>query len=764
MATIPRNRPATKKATRPWVGRALPRLEDRRFVLGQGQYADDIVTPGTLYMAVVRSPFAHAVVRSIDGLAALQAPGVVAVYTGADYRADGRGEIAHRPVGEDNLDATKRAFDTAYGDAVVKDVPQQVLAVDRVRHQGEGVAIVIADSTEHALDAAELIDIGYDDLPVAIAIDQTLAPDAPTIVADVPGNVCLDATRGDVAATDRAFAEAHTIVEGTFHTQRIYSAHMEPRSASANYDVETETFNVTCGGGGAVRFRRLLSTSLNVPIDQVHVRTPDVGGSFGTRNSLHPEAVLVAWAAYMLKRPVRWTSTRSDGFLTDFQGRDIECAGSLALDAGGRILAMRTTATANVGAATIAYSFLNNYSRIAVSVYDIPTVTLRLRGVLTNTTPVSSFRGAGRPEAMFAIERMLDIAAKRMGIDRREIRRRNVIKKTPYLTATGLTYDSGDFSGNMELALKLGDWDGFEARRRASEARGMLRGISVANYMESPVGYVHERVVVNVLPEGIVEMLIGTQSSGQGHETTFPQIVADLLDVPIKSVRVVTGDTHRVDVGGGSHSNRSMRLGSTLLVQACGEIMEKARAYTREESPDLFDVAARTKLSATADIHHRLPAYPTGAAVCEVEVDPDTGEVTPVAYAQVDDAGRAINPLILHGQTHGGIAQGLGQAFGEEIAFDRESGQLLSGSFMGYAVPRARHLPPMKIELTEDRTMGNVMNIKGGGEAGITPSPACGVGAVIDALRDYDIEHIEMPVTAAKVWRAMTESRKANHV
>lgn len=759
MTTIPKE-PSGRTATRPWIGRALPRLEDRRFVLGQGEYADDIVVEGTLYGAVVRSPFAHASVGAIDVSDVLKAPGVAAVFTGRDYLADGRGPIIHLPVGEDNIDASKRAFDVAFGDAVVKDVPQQVFAADVVLHQGEAVAFIVADTPEHAQDAVELINVEYNDLPVVVALDQALAPDAPQLIAGVPGNVTLDATRGDVAATDRAFVRAHTIVEGVFHTPRIFSAHMEPRSASARYDTVSGTFELVCGGGGAVRFRRLLAAALKVDVQFVHVRTPDVGGSFGSRNSLHPEAVIVAWAAYRLGRPVRWVGTRSEGFITDFHGRDIQCAGSLALDADGRILAMRTTATANVGAATIAYSFMNNYSRIAPSVYDMPAVTLRVRAVLSNTPPVASFRGAGRPEAMFAIERMLDIGAKRLGIDRREIRRRNIVTKTPYVTATGLTYDSGDFQGNMEKALVLGDWDGFDARRRASAARGMLRGISVANYMESPVGYVHERAVVNVLPNGIVEILIGTQSSGQGHETTFPQIIADLLGVPILNVRVVTGDTHRVDYGGGSHSNRSMRLGSTLLVQACNEILANARATSGKEAPDLFKLAATMTLSATAEIHHRLPAYPTGSAVCEVEVDPQTGEVTTVAYAQVDDAGRPINPLILHGQTHGGIAQGLGQALGEEMVWDRETGQVLSGSFMGYAVPRARHIPPLNVELTEDRTLGNVLNIKGGGEAGITPSPAAAVGAVVDALRDYEIDHIEQPVTAAKVWRAISAARQ----
>jgi aerobic carbon-monoxide dehydrogenase large subunit len=739
-----------------WIGRALPRLEDERLVLGQGQYTDDIPIEGEVHAVIVRSPYAHARIRKIDVSAALAAPGVLAVYTGADYQNDGRGPILQAPMPDDNLDGARAAFSVEEG-AVLIEVPQQVLAVNEVFHQGEGVAMVVADTKARAVDAAEFVDVSYDELPVIVEIDQALAPDAVQLSPDVPGNIVIDAQRGDADATERAFAKADLIVEGEFRNQRIFSAHMEPRSAVAVYNAVTETFTVICGGAGPIRYRRVLAATLRVPIECMHVRTPDTGGSFGSRNNLHPEIVLVAWAAYKLGRPVRWIGTRSDGFLTDFQGRDILVNAALALDATGKMLALRSLATANVGAYTISWAFLNNFTRVAPSIYAMPAADIHVRGVLSNTTPLSVYRGAGRPEAMFALERLLDLAALKLGISRVEIRRRNIIRTKPYTSATGLIYDSGDFAGNMELTLERAQWDTFEERRAESAARGRLRGIGIANYVESPTGFPRERAVINVLPDGIVELLIGTQSSGQGHETTFPQIVAELLGVPLKSVVLVQGDTMRVDVGGGSHSNRSMRLGSTLIVQACNEILEKARAVAGDEPLDLFRIAETTPLSARADISKRMPAYPTGCAVCEVEIDPRTGEIETVAYTQIDDAGRPINPLVLHGQTHGGIAQGLGQAFQEAMMYDRETGQILSGSFMGYAMPRARHFPRLDTVLVEDRTMGNVLNIKGGGEAGITPSPAAAVSAVVDALRDFGVTHIEMPVTAVKVWRLISE-------
>jgi aerobic carbon-monoxide dehydrogenase large subunit len=751
-------RPPRTNDRPPYIGRSLPRREDLRLIRGLGRYTDDNAVPGALHVAFVRSPYAHATIRSIDAARALARPDVVAVLTGRDYIAAGGTSLDHKPIPEDNFAHGERAFRTAAGH-VVHTIHQPVLAVERVMHQGEAVAAVIALSAAAARDALEDVDVAYDELPVVTTVEAATAAAAPQLHASVPGNVALDATLGDSVATDAAFANAYLVVDGVFHNQRIFSAHMEPRAAIATYDGANDVVTLICGGGGAHRFRRMITEALALKEDQVHARTEDVGGSFGSRNSLHPEAVVVAWAARTLQRSVRWLGDRGEGFLTDFEGRDMHAHGSLALDRDGRILALRTTVSANIGASTVAYSFLNNYSRVAPSAYHIPAAEIRVRGVLTNTVPVSSFRGAGRPEAMFTIERLIDMAARKLGLDPVTIRRRNLIRRDqlPYTAATGLVYDCGDFTGNMERALELADWNGAPARRAASARRGMLHGIGVANYVESPVGNLHEHVSIRVLPAGRVHVAIGTQSSGQSHETTFAQVVADLLDVSIDAIDILTGDTRTIPKGGGSHSNRSMRLGSTIIVRACTEIRAKARAEAGSDDYDLFDVAARIDLAARASISTRIPAYPTGAAVCELEIDPLTGAVTPLRYTQVDDVGQAINPLVVHGQTAGGIAQGFGQAFSEEMLFDPHTGQVLSGSFMGYAVPRAKDMPHMEIELTEDPTSGNDLRIKGGGEAGVTPSPAAAVNAVIDALRHPAIAHIDTPVTAPKLWSIMRE-------
>jgi carbon-monoxide dehydrogenase large subunit len=748
------DRPAPRTNARPpYIGRSLPRREDRRLIQGQGKYTDDNITPDALHAAFVRSPYAHADIRRIDVSRALERDGVVAVLTGAEYLADGGGDLDHKPVPVDNFDAGIQAFREAAGH-IVHVIHQPVFAHERVRHQGEAVAVVIARTAAQARDALEDVDVEYDELPVVTTVEAATDLAAPQLHEGVAGNVAVDALFGDLEATARGFAAAHVIVEGTFHNQRIFSAHLEPRAAIATYDAPTDTIDLICGGGGAHRFRGMLAGALHLDESHVHVRQDDVGGSFGSRNSLHPEAVVVAWAARRLGRTVRWLGDRGEGFLTDFEGRDMHARAALALDERGRILALRTTVNANVGAVTVAYSFLNNYSRIAPGVYDIPAAAIRVRAVLTNTVPVASFRGAGRPEATFTIERLMDMAARRLGLDPVEIRRRNLIRREqlPYTAATGLVYDAGDFSGNMDRALALADWNGAPQRRAESRARGQLHGIGLCNYVEAPVGNLHEQVVIHVLPAGRVEVAIGTQSSGQGHETTFAQVVADLLDVSIDTIDIITGDTRRIPRGGGSHSNRSMRLGSAIIVRACAEIRERARAAAGNDGYDLFAVAAQVDLQATASVSTRIPAYPTGAAVCEVEIDPATGAVTPLRYTQVDDAGQVINPLVVHGQTQGGIAQGLGQAFTEGMVFDPLTGQVLSGSFMGYAVPRAHDLPPMEIELAEDPTAGNALRIKGGGEAGVTAAPAAAVNAVIDALGLADVDHVDTPLTAPKLW------------
>jgi carbon-monoxide dehydrogenase large subunit len=513
---------------------------------------------------------------------------------------------------------------------------------------------------------------------------------------------------------------------------------------------------VTTGSQGAARQRHALAAALG--IDQAHVRiiTPDVGGGFGSRSHLHPEPLVLAWAAKRLRRTLRWTSDRSEAFVTDFQGRDIVERASLALDRNGRMLALRVMMTGNLGAYTASYAPLQNAYRIATSVYDIPLAHVRIRAALTNTTPTVPFRGAGRPEATHAIERLLDLAAAELGLDRVEIRRRNMVRtaQLPYHTAVGLTFDSGDFRADMERTLELADWNGFEDRRTAALARGRLRGIGVANYVEAPVGAPRERVVLTVRAERVVEIAVGTQSSGQGHETTFAQVVAELLEVPIETVRLIQGDTNDVN-GGGTHSNRSMRIVGTLLVQTCTELRERAGPG------DLFALAERAgaPLVAEAGFAGRIPSHPTGCAICEVEIDPATGGVTIERYSQVDDVGQAINPLIVHGQVHGGIAMGIGQTLYEGLHVDREAGQVSGGTFMEYAVPHAFQVPHYDIDLLEHPTAGNPLRVKGGGEGGVTPAPAAIVNAICDALRDYGVEHIDTPVTPEKIWRTLQAAR-----
>jgi len=743
-----------------YIGKSIPRREDLRLITGAGRYTDDIRLPGELHARFVRSPFPHARLLGIDTAAARAAPGVVAVLTVADYRADGGRPMAHAPNPADAIDPKQPAFIADPDGLPIRTVRPYPLADERVRHSGEPVAMVIAETAAAARDASELVDVAYDPLIAVVNALDALDENAPRLWDDVPENLVLDVAFGadDIAAA-RAIAGADHTVECEFINQRIVGAQIEPRTSIGSYD-PASGYTLVAGTQGVTRHQSWIAETLGVPPAQVRVQTYDVGGSFGIRQFLHPEDLLVVWAARRLGRPVRWTADRSEDFVADYQGRDMTVQAAMGIDGDGRVRGLRLSVFGNLGAYPVNFAPLQNYERIATTVYDIPVANVRIYGVLTNTVPTVPFRGAGRPEATFTIERLLDIAAGRLGIDRREIRRRNLIphEKLPYTTAMGLTYDSGDFIGNMERACALSDWDHFAERRAASERRGRLRGIGVANYVEAPVGAPRERVRVRVLPQGSVEILTGTQSSGQGHETAFAQVVADQLDVPLEAIRLITGDTRVVDVGGGSHSNRSMRIVGTLLLEACADLRAQADALA-PAGTQMFAAAALAGpdgLSTEKDFFGRIPAHPTGAAVCEVEIDPQTGESTICAYAQVDDVGQAINPMIVEGQTHGGIAQGLGQAFYEGVAFDPETGAMYGSSFMQYAVPRAHQLPHFDVELAEDPTSGNPLRIKGGGEGGVTPSPAAAVNAVCDALRPYGVEHVDTPLYPAKLWALLS--------
>jgi carbon-monoxide dehydrogenase large subunit len=767
------------------IGQPLPRLEDRRFVTGNGRYTDDIKAEGQVYAAFLRSPHAHALLRSINTEAARSAPGVLAVLTGKDYLTDGFQGIDHiaNPAGAVNY--AQPTFENSLTGSIFSQ-PHMPLAVDTVRHVGETIAMVIADTALQARDAAELIDVDYEVLEAVVQADDAMRKGAPQLWKGAPNNLCFQVQFGDREAAQKIFKDAHHVVRREFRNSRLVNCQMEPRAAIGVYDAADGSYMLISGSQGVVRQKLALAGALRAPMDKVRVVCPDVGGGFGPRTPLYVEQLAVVWAARHVGRPVKWTGDRSEAFLSDYQGRDAIIRAAVAFSNDGRILAIDHEWIGNVGAHPVTYVPMANGTRILSTVYDVPATAVHVSAVLSNTVPTAPYRGAGRPEATHVMERMLDIAAGELNLDRVEIRRRNLVKRDqlPYRNPMGLTYDSGDFEGNMKRALELSDWSGFGARREQSRRNGKLRGIGVANYVEAPVGAPRERIEMTVLPEGVIDIVSGTQSQGQGHQTTFAQVVVAQLGVAIDTVRLRTGDTAFVKAGGGTHSDRSMRLAGTLLLQASAKIIESGKpvaaallnaeqvryadgAYVDQQSDksvSLFEVARHIAehgmphdksvkaLAAEADFTGRMAAHPTGTAVCELEIDTDTGDVKLLNYTSVDDVGRPINPLIVDGQVHGGLAQGIGQAFSEGYYIERGTGQVLSGSYMDYGVPRAGAVPPLRIELTEDPTTGNPLGVKGGGESGITPATAVIFNALADALRDIGTEEIPMPATPAVIW------------
>jgi carbon-monoxide dehydrogenase large subunit len=763
-------------------------------VRGQGRYTDDFALEGQCFAAFVRSPHPHARVSGIDVEAAAAAEGVIAVLTGADYVADGCTGIRQVPMPADALRHDRPALPRETNGRATLDELHWPLAIDRIRYAGEAVAVVIAETMNAARDAAELVEVSYETFPALLDMDEAIAPGAPVLFEIAPDNIAVAAEFGDREATEAALAGAAVVIEHRFRNQRVANAQMEPRAAIGAYDAAADTCLMIAGSQGAVRQRVMLAAALNVPVEKVRVISPDVGGGFGPRTNLYPEQAVVTWAARRLGRPVRWTSDRSEAFLTDFQGRDSIARARLGLDADGRIRALAVDTLFNVGGQTVSYVPLSNSSRVLTSVYDVPVAHVRARGVVTNTVPTAPYRGAGRPESTFVMERLLDLAAERLSLDRVEIRRRNLVRREqlPYRSAVGLTYDSGDFHANMAQALELADWDGFPARREEAQARGRLAGIGIANYVESPVGAPHERVRVTVRKEGVVEVVAGTQSTGQGHETSFAQVMADELGVSPEAIRLVTGDTALVPGGGGTHSDRSMRLAGTLMVESAHEVRERCRVlaaallqrsaeeirfedglffapganrrftvFNLAEAAEGEDVPPELRGDIVSDksFTGRIPAYPTGSAVCELEVDPETGTIEITRYTTVDDVGQPINPLILHGQVHGGIVQGVGQALCEQVAYDPESGQVLTGSFMDYAMPIARMFPRFTVAMAEDPTAGNPLRVKGGGESGITPALGVFTNALVHALSPLGVRDFEMPATPLRVWQAIARAK-----
>jgi aerobic carbon-monoxide dehydrogenase large subunit len=772
----------------PYIGRPMPRFEDRRLVRGAGKYSDDITMPGQAIAAFVRSPHAHAIVKRIEVAAARTMPGVIAILTSADYVADGLNGALQRANPAGATDIKARAF--APEKRLVLEEPQLPLALDRARYPGEAVALVVAENLIQAQDAAEAVEVEYQVLRAVTDLRE--ADGAETIWAAAPDNIALDQEFGDAAAVHAALAAADFVVEQTFRNQRIANAQMEPRSGIASYDAATESYTLISGNQGVHAPRMVLAESFGLPLEKVRFICPDVGGGFGLRNNLYPEQAAIMWAAKRVARPVKWTNDRSESFLTDYAGRDLVTTARLALTSDGHITAYHVDHIGTCGGQTVTYVPLSNAYRVATTVYDIPLMHVRCRSMVTNTVPTAPFRGAGRPEATLVLERLIDLAAGRLGIDRLKIRQKNVIpkKKLPYRTASGLLYDSGDFAGNMRRMVEVADWKGFASRKRESKKRGKLRGIGISNYLETPVGIPHERVEVTVLGAGKVELAVGTQSTGQGHETSFAQVMADLLGVHPEDIVFIGGDTAKIPSGSGTHSDRSMRLGGTLMVEACSDLVMQGKALAAKAfgvpeaevsftdglfaTPNsnrrlnIYDIAQAMNddpalsggkpLQSKKTFTGRIPAYPTGCAICEVEIDPDTGAISIPRYGSIDDAGQAINPLILHGQVHGGIVQGIGQALVEDVRYD-ENGQVLTGSFMDYAIPRADLVPSFDITLTEDPTHGNPLRVKGGGEAGITPALAVVMNAIMDALKDHGVEHMDMPATPARIWSAIQATK-----
>ncbi|MCX7931636.1 MAG: xanthine dehydrogenase family protein molybdopterin-binding subunit [Rhodovarius sp.] len=761
------------------LSQSVRRVEDPRLLVGAGRYTDDIALPGQAYGVVLRSPHAHARIRSIDTTAARAMPGVLLVLTGADLAAAGVGELPCT-IPLKNRDGTPRA-----------DTPRLPLATDRVRHVGDPVAFIVAETLEQARDAAEAVVVDYEPLPAATDLATAWQPGAPQIWPHAPNNICFDWETGDAAATDAAFAEAAHITRLTVVNNRVVVASMEGRACAAQYDAGSGKLTLYCGTQGSWLVRDLLAEHvLKVPPETIRVVTPDVGGGFGMKLYLYAEYALCALAARQLGRPVKWTAERSEAFLSDTHGRDNITLGELALDKEGRFLALRTRNYANMGAylSTFApYIPTLAGTKVLASVYRFRAIHARVIGVFTNTVPVDASRGAGRPESNYLVERLIDTAAREMGIDRIELRRRNMVPPSamPYTTPVGQRYDSGDFLTVLEAALARADWAGFPARREEAARRGKRRGIGLAYYLEATGGAATERAEVRFTADGFAEVWVGTQSTGQGHETAYAMLTSHELGIPIEKIRVRQGDTDEVPTGGGTGGARSLYsegaaiLATTAAViekgkQAASEVLEAAvadiefeagrfRVAGTDRGIDILELAARQRARAAAgeaatllDAAEvaKIPAhtFPNGCHIAEVEVDPETGVIEIVRYVVVDDVGHVLNPLIVRGQVHGGVAQGIGQAVLERAAYDPASGQLLTASFMDYALPRAEDLPAIEVDLIEVPCETNPLGVKGAGEAGAVGSPPAVINALVDALEG---RHIDMPATPEAVWKAV---------
>jgi aerobic carbon-monoxide dehydrogenase large subunit len=772
-----------------FIGQPMPRHEDARLITGQGRFTDDFGFPDQTYAAMVRSPHAHARIVSIDKAPALEMPGVLGVFTGADCAADGLGPIGHDPLPKTRDDMKL----SAPGGGEVFIGPHLLLPADKARHVGEAIAMVVAETKAQALDAAEALAVVYEELPFVLHSEDGMKLGAPAVWDEVPSNILVDTKFGDSAATDRAFAQAAHIVAHDFNIGRVTGVPMEPRACVANYDAASDRYTLHAGSGGAVRQKRELAAVLDIEPETLRVLSFDVGGNFGTRNRVYPEYGLTLWASRKIGRPVKYLSTRSECFISDYQGRDLVSRLELALDAKGKFLGLRATNISNAGARCVSLSPLSKGAGLITGNYNIPAASLRAVSVFTNTIPTQAYRSSGRPEVTFAIERLVDMAAAKLNIDRVSLRRRNLVrpKSMPYRNAVGMTYDSGTYEDNMDLAMRVADWSGFAQRKREAKKRGRLLGLGLANYVESSIGAPKEQARVTVRPTG-VDVVIGTQPAGQGHETSFAQVMSDLLAVPVESVRIIMGDTDVVRAGGGTHSGRSMRHAATVFSLAATTLIANGKriaahlldsdevdfadgrftARGTNRSFDFLELAQEMEkhalpdelakgLAVVTDNEMHDPVFPNGCAVCEIEIDPATGGLALTRYTSVDDVGRCINPLIVHGQTHGAVVQGVGQALWEQFVVD-EFGQPLTGSFMDYSMPRAHLVPPINSEIVEVLSPTNPLGIKAGGEGGTTGALAVIVSAIVDALKPYGVLHVDMPATPYRLWQAIENAKVKN--
>ncbi len=785
------------------IGASLLRKEDQRFLMGRGNYVSDIKRPGMTMGAFLRSPHAHARILAIRSDAALAMPGVLAVLTGEDLRADGVGGLPCAwPV-------------TGKGGAPTKEPTHPPLAQDKVRHVGDPVAFIIAESLLQARNAAEAVEVDYEALPAVGGVLEAIKPGAPAVFEDIPDNVCVDWELGDKAATDAAFQGAAHVARISLVNNRLVGNPMEPRAAIGEYDSSREHYTLWTTSQFPHIVKLLMGNFvLGIAQHKLRVVSPDVGGGFGVKQFHYAEEALVTWGSRRVGRPVKWVAERSEGFISDAHGRDHVTEAEMALSEDGHFLGLRVRTIANMGGylSTFGPNIPTNlYGPLLAGVYTTPAIYCEVKAVFTNTVPVDAYRGAGRPEATFVLERLVDVAAAELGIDRAEIRRRNMIPPGayPYQTPVMMEYDSGDPGGCLAKALLKADWDGFAQRKGQSAARGKLRGIGLCTYVEAcglapsriaaslgVRGGLFESAAVRVHPTGEVTVLMGSHNHGQGHETTFAQIASELLGIPADKVEIVFGDTDRVQFGLGTYGSRSLAVGGSALVKATNKVITKGKKIAAhmfeaaeadiEFKDGSFTVAgtdrhkpfAEIALSAHFPVNFPLETlepgleeqafydpvnftFPCGAHIAELEIDPETGTVELLSYIAVDDIGTVINPMIVEGQIVGGIVQGIGQALYEDCIYDQESGQLLSGSFMDYCLPRADNFPLISVETNITACTHNPLGSKGCGELGTIGSPATVINAVVDALSHLGVNHVDMPATPNRLWRIIANAGAA---